>query len=255
MYQIVLFALLIVSTIVHSFEPIPPIEPSFEQYYSFRLRLSPSYAKVWIIKPEKMLYTNTMLLKEQDYTIQVTADGYEDKIIDIKVDSQHLYPIILEREEATYTYKKMIKRNNIIYENHPFRKKYTWNEAQAYCTNLTLEGYEDWRLPTREELLTIKNMDTYPIYSDGIDFIQWFEENDKNRERNNRGEAHFIATEFIEEMPPFYPLFWTSEKKILPKNTFNKNKPDNFFWIVTFDYGYGGWINSSAYVRCVRDLM
>jgi hypothetical protein len=31
----------------------------------------------------------------------------------------------------------------------------SWNDANAYCNNLTLYGYSDWRMPTQEELLTM----------------------------------------------------------------------------------------------------
>jgi hypothetical protein len=30
-----------------------------------------------------------------------------------------------------------------------------WDGAQSYCEELSLDGYDDWRLPTREELETI----------------------------------------------------------------------------------------------------
>lgn len=31
----------------------------------------------------------------------------------------------------------------------------SWSDANAYCDNLTLYGYSDWRMPTQEELLTM----------------------------------------------------------------------------------------------------
>lgn len=32
---------------------------------------------------------------------------------------------------------------------------YTWADAAAYCTTLTIGGHDDWRLPTRIELVSI----------------------------------------------------------------------------------------------------
>ncbi len=37
--------------------------------------------------------------------------------------------------------------------------KRTWKEALAYCQNLELAGYEDWRLPNAKELPTIADME------------------------------------------------------------------------------------------------
>jgi len=40
-------------------------------------------------------------------------------------------------------------------------KTYTWNEAIEYCKNLRLAGYDDWRLPTVKELLTLVDYDRF----------------------------------------------------------------------------------------------
>ncbi len=42
----------------------------------------------------------------------------------------------------------------------------TWSEAKEYCENLTLGGYDDWRLPSASELLTLLD---YGRYDPAID--------------------------------------------------------------------------------------
>jgi len=39
--------------------------------------------------------------------------------------------------------------------------KKSWEDAKKYCSNLSLEGYIDWRLPNYAELLTIVDYDRY----------------------------------------------------------------------------------------------
>jgi len=35
------------------------------------------------------------------------------------------------------------------------RRDSVWRDAKKFCANLDLEGFHDWRLPTREELQTL----------------------------------------------------------------------------------------------------
>ena len=51
----------------------------------------------------------------------------------------------------------------------------TWNEAQSYCSNLQLDGYSDWRLPSIQELQTILDYTTYyPSLSTQLFKSSWY---------------------------------------------------------------------------------
>jgi hypothetical protein len=45
--------------------------------------------------------------------------------------------------------------SGLMWQKDPPSEKYTWHDALAYCANLTLAGYCDWRLPDANELISI----------------------------------------------------------------------------------------------------
>ena len=93
-------------------------------------------------------------------------------------------------------------------------KTRTWDGALAYCENLTLGGYTDWRLPNFQELRSIAD---YSRYNPAIDSV------------------FSAASDF----------YWSSTSYAASPSV---------AWGVYFDYGGDPWVGKSIhyYVRCVR---
>ena len=106
----------------------------------------------------------------------------------------------------------------LVWQQEDTDTKYTWEEAMTCCEDtLTLAGYSDWRLPSREELVSIVDYDTFNPSIDSTTFP------------NTNISYH-----------------WSSATSA--NNT-------SYAWIVNFYNGYVTYTNKSYnnYVRCVRD--
>ena len=92
-----------------------------------------------------------------------------------------------------------------------------WDDANTYCIDLALAGYTDWRLPSKKELMSIVD---YNTYSPSID------------------TTYFPGTNA--------DTYWAS-------TTYPNDS--SVAWSVSFHYG-NVWANSKSttgyYVRCVR---
>ncbi len=55
-------------------------------------------------------------------------------------------------------------RSGLIWQQTDDGRRRTWQAAVAYCADLTLGGYGDWRLPTRRELYSIKTTSSRPMF-------------------------------------------------------------------------------------------
>ena len=93
---------------------------------------------------------------------------------------------------------------------------YRWNDAVSYCENLELGGYDDWRLPSVDELLTISDKGRYKPSINPI--------------------FNYVANS----------TYWSSDS--YENNT-------SYAWIVGFEYGQTtqwGLKTNRDYIRCVR---
>jgi len=101
-----------------------------------------------------------------------------------------------------------------------------YDKAIKYCKNLTFAGFEDWRLPTLNELLSITDDSRYnPAINKAFKNIAY--------ETNVKGEK-------------IYDWYWSSTKYV----------SDSYFvWVVSFENGGDGWgaLYFRNFVRCVRD--
>ena len=101
-----------------------------------------------------------------------------------------------------------------------------YDEAVKYCENLTFAGFEDWRLPTLNELLSITDDSRFePAINKAFKNIAY--------ETNVKGEK-------------IYDWYWSSTKYV----------SDSYFvWVVSFENGGDGWgaLYFRNFVRCVRD--
>jgi len=112
-----------------------------------------------------------------------------------------------------------------------------WDEAMEYAKNLRLGGYDNWRLPTREELEEVVTLCGGELTT--FDDDDWAKKTDRNRENALYQEA-YKAEGFRSNN------YWSSTTSA----SYNTSA-----WVVRFNMG--NWVgnylkSSSSYVRCVR---
>jgi len=138
---------------------------------------------------------------------------------------------LVQENEVT----SIVKIDNLMYQNHPFIKGYTWQNAQKYCQNLTLGNYSNWRLGSHNEL---KKLSTdYGVQANPI--------------------KSYIAKAFIKNIiGDSRGWFWTGHYK--------KNLHGEGALAVGFGNSTNGWsskpyrtyykLTTHLYALCVRDI-
>ncbi len=152
---------------------LPTIQQSYYSFntqklneYTLSINTTPSSATVKItnIVPK---YYNGISLKPATYNIEVSKQGYHTKTGTIELKSNLNINIKLEKkvqsQTTTFTSSQRAssgktwrgRDTNLIWQVKIDKKEYNWSDAKSYCSDLTLDGRSDWRLPNRKELNSI----------------------------------------------------------------------------------------------------
>jgi uncharacterized protein (TIGR02145 family) len=146
------------------------------------------------------------------------------------------------------------KATNLMWQVDINNKKYTWEKAFDYVERLNEEnygGYNDWRVPTLEELMSLGNVKLENYLDDSEkkykDYDDW---KGKNWEKGyDNGKSYsgktFIKQPLLASMSIKFQTFWSS----VSDEYYNE-----YAWVVYF--GNGGiysYNKSGSYcIRCVR---
>jgi len=189
------------------------------------------------------------------------------------VDDRYVGEYLLKERKTHHSMQGITQMNGTMYQNQPFSSQdkanydndknggrvWDWQGAKAYCSNLTLGGYSDWRLPSREELQQVANIELYHSYGEYKTFDEWKAQHKEKRDKyyhankhkkntNSSGHQYFVKKAFLENMPPLtgeyrYASFWSATER-----------DSSNAWLVNFNDGDDGWSSktNNLYALCVR---
>ena len=103
-----------------------------------------------------------------------------------------------------------------MYQNQPFIERYTWDEANEYAKNLRLGGYDDWRLPTIDELSKVRHP-SLDKWEGSEKWKEWMERHKNSISINSGGKQCCAIKVFAQNMPK-YSFFWSSTEYDNPRN-------------------------------------
>jgi len=143
--------------------------------------------------------------------IKAKMNGLEKELLEIKqLDRKLLWKSTIDRSKKETIYKSdeilfFGKLSYLRFSNH---KLVTWDEARESASSLKVAGYNDWRLPTIDELERLLT---------------------KQSIKNYKGESHYILRDFL-DMMPHDSCFWSSTEE-----------NELYAWVINYGKGYDYW--------------
>lgn len=115
----------------------------------------------------------------------------------------------------------MDEDTGLIWQVDVSAKKYNWTDAKEFCHNLTLDSYDNWKLPTKDELNSIRIKKSY----------------------KHTKKSH-IKEPLLRSMDMKYQNFWS-----------DTNYNFSFAWYINFNNGLNQYYSKSFknYIRCVKE--
>ena len=143
---------------------------------------------------------------------------------------------LLESKSKELTdHKDITIIGDLMWEKKESREM-SWDEGMEYAKNLRLGGYDDWRLPTKEELGEVVTLC-------GGEFTILDDDYEEKIARNSENVPYQEAYKAI----GFYSNYYWSSTALVGN--------EDYAWVVDFYNGRDYWNrkSNSYYVRCVRD--
>ena len=163
--------------------------------YKLTVQTRPSGAKVQIlnIKPK---YRDGIELKQGRYKIMVSQQGYESKVFTMGLKKDELRGITLVKKKNSQ--KNVATIGNLMWQDEVYLKKekeaqdnsyeygkvLKYEKGTTFCKSLQLGGFNDWRLPSVDEMKNLyreKNFLKYIAQGDYISntthFLIWGDDN------------------------------------------------------------------------------